>query len=54
MCPHKGAILSYKWRHENYPYAADEREACNIFFVWEMLRPLLKGENNSFYLYFFR
>ncbi|CAE1277148.1 unnamed protein product [Acanthosepion pharaonis] len=32
MCPHKGAILSYKWRHENYPYAADEREACNIFF----------------------
>lgn len=43
MCPHKGAVLSYKWRHENYPYGDDEREACNIFFVWEMLRPLLKG-----------
>ncbi|XP_050415332.1 uncharacterized protein LOC126829469 isoform X1 [Patella vulgata] len=43
MCPHRGAVFSYHWRHENYPYADDDREACNIFFTWEMLRPLLKG-----------
>lgn len=25
------------------PYEEDEREACNIFFTWEMFRPLLGG-----------
>jgi hypothetical protein len=44
QCPHRGAVFSYYWRHIAYPYSADEREACNIFFVWEMLRPLLRGE----------
>ena len=45
QCPHRGAVFSYTWRHMTYPYADDgkEREACNIFFVWEMLRPLLRG-----------
>lgn len=36
-------MLSYKWRLENYPFAADDRVACNVFFVWEMLRSLLAG-----------
>jgi hypothetical protein len=26
-----------------YPYSAGDREACSVFFVWEMLRPLLGG-----------
>ncbi|ESP02709.1 hypothetical protein LOTGIDRAFT_171784 [Lottia gigantea] len=43
MCPHRGAVFSYTWRHEAYPYQDDDREACNIFFTWELLRPLLKG-----------
>lgn len=43
QCPHRGAVFSYYWRHVAYPYGEDEREACNIFFVWEMLRPLLRG-----------
>ncbi|GAB1602662.1 uncharacterized protein LOC115218372 [Argonauta hians] len=43
MCPHRGAVLSYVWRHGQYPYQSDDKEACNVFFTWEMLRPLLKG-----------
>ncbi|XP_035825631.1 linear gramicidin synthase subunit D [Aplysia californica] len=43
MCPQRGAVFSYFHRHITYPYVEDDREACNIFFVWEMLRPLLKG-----------
>ena len=42
-CPHRGAIFSYHYRHNAYPYTETDREACNVFFVWEMLRPLLKG-----------
>lgn len=43
MCPHRGAVFSYSWRHLNYPYADDDRVACNVFFTWELMRPLLKG-----------
>lgn len=43
MCPHRGAVFSYRWRHVNYPFGDDERVACNVFFTWEMMRPLLKG-----------
>ncbi|XP_006818170.1 uncharacterized protein LOC102809176, partial [Saccoglossus kowalevskii] len=43
MCPHRGAVYSYHWRHTNYPFQSDERVACNVFFVWEMLRSILKG-----------
>lgn len=43
QCPHRGAVFSYTWRHLAFPYDEDDREACNVFFVWEMLRPLLKG-----------
>jgi non-ribosomal peptide synthetase component F len=44
-CPHKGSVLSYGWRSARYPYGPGvEREGCNVFFVWEMLRPLLNGQ----------
>lgn len=43
MCPHRGSVFSYNWRHVNYPFQEDDRVACNVFFTWEMLRPLLKG-----------
>ena len=43
MCPHRGAVLSYAFRNSVAPYEAGEREACNVFFVWEMCRPLLCG-----------
>lgn len=43
QCPHRGAVFSYHNRHVQYPYQPGDREACNIFFVWEMLRPLLRG-----------
>lgn len=48
QCPHRGAVYSFTWRHKAYPYTHDDRDACNVFFIWEMLRPLLKGD----YLYF--
>ncbi len=42
-CPHRGAVNSYYWRYTHYPYQQGERDACNVFFVWEVLRPLLRG-----------
>ncbi|KAH8065796.1 L-cystine transmembrane transporter [Aureococcus anophagefferens] len=43
-CPHRGSVLSYNHRAWAAPYEkTGEREACNVFFVWEMLRPLLRG-----------
>lgn len=42
-CPHRGAVFSYTWRFNNFPFQPDDRVACNVFFVWELLRPLLKG-----------
>eukprot|EP00300_Choanocystis_sp_HF-7_P017701 c19805_g1_i3.p1 GENE.c19805_g1_i3~~c19805_g1_i3.p1 ORF type:complete len:996 (+),score=223.78 c19805_g1_i3:677-3664(+) len=42
-CPHRGAVHSYYYRYVNFPYDEGEREACNVFFVWEVLRPLLRG-----------
>lgn len=42
-CPHRGAVLSYQFRFHKYPYGENEREACNVFFVWELFRPILKG-----------
>jgi amino acid adenylation domain-containing protein len=43
LCPHRGAVNSYAWRYAYYPYEPGEREACNVFFVWEVMRPLLQG-----------
>ncbi|CAM9574193.1 unnamed protein product, partial [Discosporangium mesarthrocarpum] len=42
-CPHRGAVHSYHYRLLKYPYSEGDREACNVFFVWEQLRPLLGG-----------
>uniref|UniRef100_A0A915Q4E9 Carrier domain-containing protein n=1 Tax=Setaria digitata TaxID=48799 RepID=A0A915Q4E9_9BILA len=42
-CPHRGAAFSYKHRFDKYPYEKNEREACNVFFVWELFRPILRG-----------
>ncbi|MCH9807192.1 MAG: SDR family NAD(P)-dependent oxidoreductase [Alphaproteobacteria bacterium] len=44
VCPHRGAVNSYWWRYRHLPYHGSEREACNVFFVWEVLRPLLQGQ----------
>lgn len=41
--PHRGAVHSYMRRYEISDYAVGDRVACNIFFVWEILRPMLKG-----------
>lgn len=43
LCPHRGAVNSYHWRYRHVPYGEDEREACNVFFVWEVMRPILRG-----------
>ncbi len=43
LCPHRGAVNSYYWRYNHTPYQKDEREACNIFLVWEVIRPILQG-----------
>lgn len=46
-CPHRGAVHSYLWRAREYPYGppGTEREAANVFFVWELLRPLIGGQH---------
>ena len=39
-----GAVISsYFARYEFSSYGVGDRVACNIFFPWEFLRPLLKG-----------
>jgi len=43
VCPHMGSVQSYVWREKLFPFIEGDRIACNVFFVWEMLRPLLKG-----------
>jgi len=40
-CPHRGAVHSYHWRLTHCPYQEDDRVACHVFFVWELLRPML-------------
>lgn len=41
--PHRAAVHSYQKRCEFSPYQPGQRVACNIFFVWEIFRPLLHG-----------
>ncbi|WP_163336423.1 type I polyketide synthase [Desulfopila sp. IMCC35008] len=43
LCPHRGTVNSYYWRYNHAPYQENEREACNIFLVWEVIRPILQG-----------
>src|SRR5215217_3706897 len=41
--PHRAPVLSYLWRFGISDYAPDDRVGCNVFFIWEMMRPLLRG-----------
>ncbi|MGV7223744.1 MAG: AMP-binding protein, partial [Nitrospinales bacterium] len=43
LAPHQGSVHSYTHRYKISSYQSGDRVACNIFFVWEILRPLLKG-----------
>ena len=36
-------VASYDARHRFNPYGEGERVACHVFFMWEILRPLLVG-----------
>jgi len=42
--PHRAPALSYRWRfNEISDYYVGDRVACNVFFVWEALRPIMRG-----------
>ena len=41
--PHRAAVRSYLWRFGISDYGPGDRAGCNVFFIWEMLRPLLRG-----------
>ena len=41
--PHRAAVRSYLWRFDVSDKGSGDRVGCNVFFIWEMLRPLLRG-----------
>ena len=41
--PHRAAVRSYLWRFGISDYGPGDRVGCNVFFIWEMMRPLLRG-----------
>ena len=41
--PHRAAVLSYDLRFSFSDLQPGDRVACNVFFVWEIIRPLLRG-----------
>lgn len=42
--PHRAPAFSYRWRFtEISDYHVGDRVACNVFFVWEALRPIMRG-----------
>ena len=41
--PHRAPVLSYDLRFGFSDLQPGDRVACNVFFVWEILRPLLRG-----------
>ncbi|ROT36710.1 AMP-binding enzyme [Sodiomyces alkalinus F11] len=41
--PHRAPVRSYDLRFAVSDLQPGDRVACNVFFVWEMLRPLLRG-----------
>lgn len=41
--PHMAAVLSYDLRFHVNDLSPTDRVACNVFFIWEMIRPLLRG-----------
>ena len=40
---HRAAVCSYLWRFGVSDYGSGDRVGCNVFFIWEMFRPLLRG-----------
>ena len=40
---HRAAVLSYELRFHVQDVRPGDRVACNVFFIWEMIRPLLRG-----------
>ncbi|KAJ5895614.1 hybrid NRPS/PKS enzyme [Penicillium taxi] len=41
--PHRAAVNSYNLRFEIQDVKPGDRVACNVFFIWEILRPLIRG-----------
>ncbi|PWZ02408.1 acetyl-CoA synthetase-like protein [Testicularia cyperi] len=41
--PHRAPVRSYDLRFQVNDLSPGDRVACNVYFVWEMLRPLLRG-----------
>lgn len=41
--PHRASVLSYDMRFGVSDLQPGDRVACNVFFVWEIIRPLLRG-----------
>lgn len=41
--PHRAPVLSYDLRFQLSDLRPGDRVACNVFFVWEIIRPLLRG-----------
>nr|POE63134.1 linear gramicidin synthase subunit d [Quercus suber] len=41
--PHRASVLSYDLRFGISDLQHGDRVACNVFFVWEIIRPLLRG-----------
>lgn len=40
---HRAAANSYLWRFETSGYGPGDLVGCNVFFIWEAFRPLLRG-----------
>ncbi|SJX63350.1 related to Aminoadipate-semialdehyde dehydrogenase [Sporisorium reilianum f. sp. reilianum] len=41
--PHRAPVKSYDLRFAVNDLTPQDRVACNVYFIWEMLRPLLRG-----------
>ena len=41
--PHRAPVRSYLWRFGLVDYGPGDIVACNVFFIWECVRPLLRG-----------
>jgi amino acid adenylation domain-containing protein/thioester reductase-like protein len=41
--PHRAPVYSYNLRLQLSDLKEGDRVACNVFFIWEILRPLIRG-----------
>jgi len=48
---HRNLMHAFHWWLTLYPYEINDKEACNIAFIWEFPRPLLAGNINSYTYY---